>query len=117
VDAFSGDAIPVHLLTTQALELYFRHLRPTGILALHITNTHLNLAPVVDAITRKLGKHAVMITNDRNEDREIYAATWALISSRPINDAAVRDASEELPHRLELRPWTDDYSNLFRILK
>jgi spermidine synthase len=117
VDAFSGDSIPVHLLTTQALELYFRHLRPTGILALHITNTHLNLAPVVDAITRKLGKHAVMITNDRNEDREIYAATWALISSRPINDAAVRDAAEELPHRPELRPWTDDYNNLFQILK
>jgi len=117
VDAFSGDSIPVHLLTTQALELYFLHLRPTGILALHITNTHLNLAPVVDAITRKLGKHAVMITNDRDEDREIYAATWALISSRTINDAAVRDAAEELPHRPELRPWTDDYSNLFQILK
>jgi spermidine synthase len=117
VDAFSGDSIPVHLLTTQALELYFHHLRPTGTLALHITNTHLNLAPVVDAITRKLGKHAVMITNDRDEGREIYSATWALISSRPINDAAVRDAAEELPHRPELRPWTDDYSNLFQILK
>lgn len=116
VDAFSGDSIPVHLLTTQALELYFRHLKPNGILALHITNTHLDLGPVVATLTRKLGKHAVMITNDRDEDREIYSATWALISSRPINDAAVLDAADELPYRPELRPWTDDYNNLFQIL-
>ncbi len=117
VDAFSGDSIPVHLLTMQALELYFHHLRPTGILALHITNTHLDLAPVVDTLTRKLGKHAVMITNDRDEDREIYTATWALISSRPLTSPAIQEAAEELPHRPELRPWTDDYNNLFQILK
>jgi len=117
VDAFSGDSIPVHLLTTQALELYFRHLKPNGILALHITNTHLDLAPVVDTITRKLGKHAVMITNDRDGDREIYSSTWALISSKPLTTPAIEDAAEELPHRPELRPWTDDYNNLFQILK
>jgi hypothetical protein len=117
VDAFSGDSIPVHLLTTQALELYFRHLRPTGILALHITNTHLDLAPVVETLTRKLGKHAVMITNDRDEDREIYSATWALLSSKPLTSPAIQEAAEELPYRPELRPWTDDYNNLFQILK
>jgi hypothetical protein len=117
VDAFSGDSIPVHLLTTQALKLYFRHMKADGILALHITNTHLDLAPVVDALTRKLGKQAVMITNDRDEDNEIYSATWALISTRSIKDAAVLDAAEELPRRPELRPWTDDYNNLFQILK
>jgi len=117
VDAFSGDSVPVHLLTTQALELYFNHLKPTGILALHITNSHLDLAPVVDTLARTLGKQAIMITNDRDEDREIYSATWALVSTRPINDAAIFDAVDELPHRPELRPWTDDYNNLFQILK
>ncbi|MEK6742535.1 MAG: fused MFS/spermidine synthase [Nitrospirota bacterium] len=117
VDAFSGDSIPVHLLTTQAMELYFRHLKPAGILALHITNTHLDLAPVVDALTRKLDKHAVMITNDRDEDREIYSATWALISSKPLTSPAIEEATDDLPHRPELRPWTDDYNNLFQILK
>ena len=117
VDAFSGDSIPVHLLTTQALELYFRHLKPGGILALHITNTHLDLAPVVETLTQKLGKHAVMITNDRDEDREIYTATWALISSKPLTSPAIEEAAEELPHRPELLPWTDDYNNLFQILK
>ncbi len=117
VDAFSGDSIPVHLITRQALELYFRHLKPDGILALHVTNTHLDLPPVVETLRRALGKHAVMVTNDRDRDREVYAATWALVSSLPIAFPSVRDAAEELPYRPELRPWTDDYNNLFQILK
>jgi hypothetical protein len=117
VDAFSGDSIPVHLLTTQALELYFRHLKPDGILALHITNTHLDLAPVVETLTRALNKHAVMITNDRDEDREVYSATWALLSSQPLTAAAIDDVAEDLTFRPDLRAWTDDYNNLFQILK
>jgi spermidine synthase len=117
VDAFSGDSIPVHLLTTQALELYFRHLKPEGILALHITNTHLDLPPVVETLRRALGKHAVMIINDRDEDREVYTATWALISSRPFTSPLIEDTAKELPYRPELRPWTDDYNNLFQILR
>jgi hypothetical protein len=117
VDAFSGDSIPVHLLTTQALELYFRHLKPGGILALHVTNTHLDLPPVVETLRRALGKHAVMITNERDEDREIYSATWALVSSRPLTSPMIKEAAENLPYRPELRAWTDDYNNLFQILK
>ena len=117
VDAFSGDSIPVHLLTTQALELYFRHLKPGGILALHVTNTHLDLPPVVETLRRALGKHAVMITNERDEDREVYAATWALVSSRPLTPPLIEEAAEDLPYRPELRAWTDDYNNLFQILR
>jgi len=117
VDAFSGDSIPVHLLTTQALELYFRHLKPGGILALHITNTHLDLPPVVEKLRRALGKHAVMVTNERDEDREVYTATWALVSSKPLTSPAIEDVAEDLPYRPELRAWTDDYNNLFQILK
>jgi hypothetical protein len=117
VDAFSGDSIPVHLLTTQALELYFRHLKPGGILALHVTNTHLDLPPVVETLRRALGKHAVMITNERDEDREVYAATWALVSSRPLTSPMIEEAAENLPYRPELHAWTDDYNNLFQILK
>jgi hypothetical protein len=117
VDAFSGDSIPVHLITTQALELYFRHLKPNGILALHITNTHLDLAPVVEILARTLGKHAVMVTNDRDEDREVYNATWALLSLMPLTAPAIEDAAEDLPFRPDLRAWTDDYNNLFQILK
>jgi spermidine synthase len=117
VDAFSGDAIPVHLLTLQALELYFRHLDPRGILALHITNTHLDLAPVVASLSRKLGKHAVKITNDRHEKRRIYRSTWALLSSQPLLSYMVQDVGEVLIARPDFRVWTDDYSNLFQILK
>jgi spermidine synthase len=117
VDAFSGDSIPVHLLTTQALELYFRHLMPDGILALHITNTHLDLAPVVEALARTLNRNAVMVTNDRDEAREVYTTTWALLSAQSLTSPSIEVEAEDLPFRPELRAWTDDYNNLFQILK
>jgi len=117
IDAFSGDAVPVHLLTRQALELYFRHLKPSGVLALHITNTHLDLEPVVERLGRTLGKHAVLITNDKDEERRVYRSRWALLSSRPLSSPKIRDAAEKLTSRPELRVWTDDYNNLFQILK
>jgi spermidine synthase len=117
VDAFSGDSIPVHLITRQAMELYFRHLNQGGIVALHITNAHLNLPPVVETLRRGLGKHAVIITNERDGMRQVYSADWALLSSRPVTDPEVVNAAGELPFRPELRAWTDDYNNLFQILK
>lgn len=116
VDAFSGDAVPVHLLTQQALEVYFRHLKPEGILALHITNTHLDLAPVVERLGRELGKHRLLVSTEKDEDKSTYSTRWALLSSRPF-PAAIRDAGQELTSRPGLRLWTDDYNNLFQILK
>ena len=117
VDAFSGDAVPVHLLTQQALELYFRHLKPGGILALHITNTHLDLAPVVERLSTTLGKHAVQIENDKDEDKRIYHSIWTLITTQSITDPGIMEASDKLESRPGLSAWTDDYNNLFRILK
>ena len=115
-DAFSGDAIPLHLITQQALELYFRHLAPSGILALNITNAHLDLAPVVSAVAEALGKHAVIVENGADLERRVFPARWALLSSRPFPPAIIAAAAE--PARLPgLRVWTDDYSNLFQILK
>ncbi|HYA85895.1 MAG TPA: fused MFS/spermidine synthase [Nitrospirota bacterium] len=117
VDAFSGDAIPVHLITRQALELYFLHLKRGGILALHITNTHLDLAPVVRKLCDDLGKQAMLIATDSDEQHNIFSSHWALISSQPIEDPAIENVAEELTARPELRAWTDDYNNLFQILK
>ena len=117
VDAFSGDAVPVHLLTRQALEVYFNHLKPGGILALHITNTHLDLAPVVENLARTLGKHSLLIVNSKDEDEKVYSSRWALLASRPITDPAIVENAEALEHRPGLRTWTDDYNNLFQILK
>lgn len=116
-DAFSGDAVPAHLLTKQALELYFRHLKPAGILALNITNTHLDLAPVVEKLGKALGKHAVIIENSTDEDREVFHSRWALVSSRPFTDPAIREVAEEPVSRPGMRVWTDDYNNLFQVLK
>ncbi len=117
IDAFSGDAVPVHLLTRQALDLYFRHVKPDGILALHITNTHLALAPVVGRLAEVLGKRVVVITNDRDGVRKIYSSTWALMTSRPISGTEIWDEADEIELRPEVGVWTDDYNNLFKILK
>jgi spermidine synthase len=117
VDAFSGDSIPAHLLTTQALELYFRHLKPDGILALHISNAHLDLEPVVEKLGSTLRKHATFISNKEDEEKEIYTSDWVLMTSEPLNSPEIVEASEELKSNSKMRVWTDDYSNLFQILK
>jgi MFS family permease len=116
-DAFSGDAVPVHLLTKQALAVYFRHLKPAGILALNITNTHLELAPVVEKLAAALGKYAVVVANEPDDERKIHHARWALVSSKPITSPAILVAADKPATRSDLRVWTDDYNNLFQILK
>ena len=119
VDAFSGDSIPIHLLTRQAFELYFRHLKPNGILAVHISNKFLDLEPVVTSAASALGKEAVLVSNADDHAKGVYASTWILLGDR---------AGFQQRQRIEnvgtiLRPgsakylWTDDYSSLFRILK
>ncbi|HET7319520.1 MAG TPA: fused MFS/spermidine synthase, partial [Nitrospirota bacterium] len=117
IDAFSGDAIPVHLLTEQALELYFRRLDPDGILALHITNSHLDIEPVVAKLASALGKQALLVETDGDEERKIYRSQWALLSTRPVNDPEILGKARALKDRPGLRLWTDDYNNLFQILK
>jgi hypothetical protein len=117
IDAFSGDAIPVHLLTREAMELYFRHLTPHGILALHLTNNHLDLISAAERLSHALGKHAVWVESDLDEEQEIYNADWVLITADPLEIPAIAQVSKELRSRPGLRVWTDDYSNLFEILK
>ncbi len=117
VDAFSGDAIPVHLLTAEAVELYFRRLRPEGVLALHITNTHLDLEPVLAALAGRLGKWSLVVRNEGDGDRRIYRSSWALLSTRPIASSALLRAGAELRTMTGFRVWTDEYSNLFQILR
>ncbi|MBX5496812.1 MAG: fused MFS/spermidine synthase [Bryobacteraceae bacterium] len=118
VDAFSSDSIPVHLLTREAMLLYFRHLAQDGILALHVSNRFLDLIPVVGAAARDLGKAAVVVDTDDSKDGECYGTTWVLlasdysrITSLPFHNGA------PLLSRPDAPLWTDDYSNLFRIIK
>ncbi len=119
VDAFSSDSIPVHLLTVEALQLYFRHLKPDGILALHISNIHLDLAPVIDRIRSALNKQAILITNEGDDDEEIYGSDWVLMTStRDLCEVSeIKKVAVDLRSRKGLRVWTDNYSNLVQILK
>ena len=108
VDAFSGDAIPVHLLTAEAFRLYLSHLKPSGVLAFHITNRYLDLAPEVLALAANDHLQARVIRNDPNPEEDVYESTW-VIARRGAPAAA---ASSRAP-----RLWTDDYSNLLSALK
>ena len=112
VDAFSGDAIPVHLLTLEAVGEYFRHLKPGGILAVHISNLYLNLAPVVAGISARLHKNAVEIDDDGDAGAHATTNSWVLVSAEPLRFPAAVIPKEDPSVRL----WTDDYSNLLQVL-
>ena len=118
VDAFSGDAVPIHLINLQAVELYTKHLAAHGILAFHVTNQYLDLATEVRQLAQATGMHSVMVVDNPADTTIVKASAWLLL-------AVNRD---DLPHQNESpvaehvkspspRIWTDDYSNLYRALR
>jgi SAM-dependent methyltransferase len=118
VDAFSSDSIPVHLLTREAMQLFFRHLQPDGILAVHISNRYLNLQPVLEGETKALGKIARVVDTEDDESQDVFGATWVLITNPATGfDSEEIQHSAEIASKRKVRLWTDDYSNLFQILK
>ncbi len=122
VDAFSSDAIPVHLITREALATYLRHMKPDGIVAFHVSNRFLDLVPVVARISSEQGAQAMLVEDDPEEDDPSgrSRSDWVLVSrSRQALAAKAiveRDATPA-EDRPEWRTWTDDYSNLIQILK
>jgi SAM-dependent methyltransferase len=119
VDAFSSDSIPVHLLTLEAFQLYFRHLKPTGILAVHVSNKYLDLKPIVGLAAKALGKQTCVIDTDDEDDINEFGSTWVLVGGdrQFFQRPAIGEGGTKLAPRTDLRLWTDDYSNLYRILK
>jgi hypothetical protein len=120
VDAFSGDSIPVHLLTREAFELYFRQLRPEGVLAVHTSNKFLDLEPVVAAAAASLDREAVIVDFSIGDNRSgTYAASWILLGRHEgfIAQSEIEKAGKILPPPPGHQLWTDEYSSLFRILK
>jgi hypothetical protein len=118
IDAFSSDSIPVHLLTREAMQLFFHHLKPDGILAVHISNRYLDLEPVVEGEAKALGKTAREMDTDDDEATGVDAATWILLVAPPAQfSPSMVAASTPLHSTKTVRLWTDDYSNLFQILK
>ena len=119
VDAFSGDAIPVHLLTREAFAVYLRHLKPDGILAVHTSNTYLNLPPVVKLLAAEAGCDAQLIVNDDNHRKLIDSSDWVLVTRnrRFLDSIDTTVLIEPIAASPKLRAWTDDFNNLFQILR
>jgi hypothetical protein len=123
IDAFSSDAIPVHLLTRECYRNYWYHLKEDGILAVHISSRYFNLIPVIRSLAdldREKGIQAVLVEDNGNPLQETDATQWILVTS---NQAFL----ENKDVRASVTPWTgehsarllftDDYSNLFKLLK
>ena len=117
IDAFSSDAIPVHLLTRESFALYAKLLKPNGVLAVHISNRYLDLAPVCARGAESLGRKSMVVYDEG--DTYSNSTTWVLITadenfftSAAFNGANIYPAVA----KPEFRSWTDDYSNIVSIL-
>ncbi|UWZ84364.1 fused MFS/spermidine synthase [Occallatibacter riparius] len=119
VDAFSGDAIPIHLLTAEALALYRKHLNPNGILAFHISNRHVDLAPPIALLAQSAGMQARRFDVNSPSGPGEYVSTWMLVTADP----QFFELPDIAPHahmtkpRPGLKLWTDDYSALLPVLR
>ena len=99
------------------MSVYLRHLKPDGILAVHISNRYLNLEPVLAGESAATGRIARVVDTEDDETQDVFGATWVLMTAAASGfDAAELNASRAIDSR-NVRLWTDDYSNLFQILK
>lgn len=124
LDAFTSDAIPVHPLTREAFEIYRRHLKPDGIIAVHISNRYLDLKPMVLLLAEHFKHHSTCVyhvekDDDRRETLGVLTSKWVLLTNdkeflqfKPIRDAT--QATVGNIHRVKL--WSGEESNLFKLL-
>lgn len=118
LDAFNGDAIPMHLLTREAFAVYLRHLRAGGVLAVHVSNKYLDLKPVVRGLAGSFGLRAVLV--DARSSGALWASDWVLVArdGALFTDAEIDAAALPLAVREAGLPvWTDAYSNLLGVLR
>jgi spermidine synthase len=116
LDAFAGDAIPVHLLTEEAMALYWQALKEDGILAVHTSNRYLNLARVVTGLAPKQRKRVIRI--ERGHDYAAFGSTWLLVTSNRDFMKYVTDSVKfgaDVPNEPPV-VWTDAFSNLYDVL-
>jgi len=114
LDAFSGDAIPVHLLTKEAFEVYLKHLASDGLLACHVSNVHFDLLPVLAGIADEFGLSAIQVDSAGNPAEFQTDATWVLLT-RNKDDLPVIPTAKSLDE-IRRTYWTDDQNNLFEVL-
>ncbi|MBM3499964.1 MAG: ferrichrome ABC transporter permease [Armatimonadetes bacterium] len=117
LDAFSGDAVPAHLLTQQAFGMYLQHLRPGGAICADVSNAVLDLPPVLWQLADRLNLDTTVITSSKGE--HYYTANWTILTPERnyLRDAEIAHAKWSYDGARQVRPWTDDYYNLFQILK
>lgn len=118
VDAFSGDSVPVHLITAEAMDVYLRHMKADGIVAFHVTNRFLWLPPVIENIAKAKGLHVAFI-HDENDNPLLRNTDWVLVARNPavLDLEAIRSRSTPIRGIPGLGVWTDDFNNLFDVLK
>lgn len=119
MDAFSGDSVPVHLLTTEAFTTYFRHVKPGGILAVNISNRYLDLQPVMERAATAFGRKAIAFHYWAKESESLCdSSSWALLvdSKLQASSEALKTGIWLAPHT-KFRMWTDDFSNMLSILQ
>jgi len=121
IDAFSGDAIPAHLLTVEAFDVYLRHLAPDGLLLVHATNRYLDLPPVIARVAREKGMHALQFADDGISQDDLHASRsdWVVMarSAGPLATLASDWRVRRLAADPALTLWTDDFNNLYQALK
>ncbi len=117
LDAFSGDAIPAHLLTREAMQVYLSHLGANGVVAFHISNKHFDLRPVVEALADHFRLHAATLEVEGKGPPVDPSSTWVLVSSSAelLSRPSLRQVT--IPPSRKRVLWTDDFSNLFELLR
>ena len=119
MDAFTSDAVPMHLLTEEAFAIYAKHLKPDGVIAINISNRYLDLRNVVSGSAASAGFSGIMIYDEGNSEPYYVSNTWTLFNRDKSFFAhpnfAGTDTTELLPDK-NFRSWTDDYSNILKIL-
>jgi SAM-dependent methyltransferase len=115
VDAFSGDSIPVHLITLEAVGTYLRHLKPAGVIAFHVSNRFLDLKPVLLAIAERHGLEYAYV-HEKN-DQGTTTSDWVLLTrnKRLILRPEIVQDTEPVAPEPQWRLWTDAYNNLFQV--
>ncbi len=119
LDAFSGDAVPAHLLTREAFSLYLQHLRdPDGVIAINVTNRVLDLKPLVWGVAEALGLAAVLVRTPGDKTMT-FPAEWMLLSRDPsfpkLPEVAASGTTRHEP--VSIGVWTDDYHPLLPIMR
>jgi hypothetical protein len=120
MDAFTSDAVPMHLLTREAYATYQRHMKPDGVLAINISNRYLDLEPIIAQAAKEMGWSGIMVYDEGNSESYYVSNTWVLLTKAPaiFSHPNFQDANAtSLQPRPGFRSWTDDYSNIIQILR